>query len=256
MVHKVEFNNARGEVLRGVIHVPTKFDTAVIFLHGFPSRSVGFTGSRVTKEISKTSYLFLSFDFSGTDQSDGKFEDKLISKELQDIKAAVDYLSKNFSFSQLVLVGHSTGAINASLYSYKDSRVSKLVLIGGSGDLKNGIRYEFTPEQVRDFWMKGYMTYKNKEKWYHGFRLKKAYYDEFFSLDVLGSLHKFTGPVLIVHGGKDEIIPAEKDPRDLFDAATRPKKLVIVRNADHRFSQNTHFMKLLNHVNKFIKKKF
>jgi pimeloyl-ACP methyl ester carboxylesterase len=255
MPQAISFKNGRKQVLRGIISAPKKFDTAIVFLHGFPSSITGFTAPRMLKAIQKTKYLFLMFNFSHTKNSDGKFEDKLLSNEVKDIKYAIDYLEKNFAYKQLVVIGHSTGAINAALYAYKDKRVDKIVLVAGSGNLKHAVQYEFTPEQVRDFWMKGYATYNRPGKWYHSKRIKKAYYDEFFKLDVLGSLKKFKKPVLIVHPEKDQHIPLQKDPQELFAAARKPKKLVVIRGADHQFTNKEHFRKLMKIIHQFVKSK-
>ncbi|HIJ10769.1 TPA: alpha/beta hydrolase, partial [Candidatus Woesearchaeota archaeon] len=225
MLTNISFKNSRKQTLRGILHEPKKYDTAILFLHGFPSNIEGFTTTRLSKTIEKTNYLFMAFNFSHTLNSDGKFEEKLLSNELKDIKAAIDFLESNYKYTQLVVVGHSTGAINIALYAHKDKRIDKIVLIASSGELKHAVQYEFTPLQVREFWMKGYATYNRPGKWYHKKRIKKAYYDEFFTLDILGSLHKFKGPVLIIHPEKDQHIPIT-DARDLFTAATKPKKLV------------------------------
>ncbi len=246
MIKKVEFNS-----LQGYIHVPKKYKHAIIVLHGFPSRCEGFTISRLANALGKN-FLTLRFDHSGTGMSTGKFEDKLISTEVKEVRKAVDFLSKNFDYENLILVGHSTGAINAALYAHKDKRVDKISLIGGSGNLKEAVQYEFTPLQVKSFWEKGWMRYKREGKWYHNKKLKKAYYEEFFTLDIEKSLHKYKGDVLIIHPEKDEFIPL-KDAKQLLHAATKPKKLVILRDADHRFTKPAHFRKLITVVNKFCK---
>ena len=98
------------------------------------------------------------------------------------------------------------------------------------------------------------MTYDAPGKWYHKKKMKKAYYDEFFKLDVLGSLKKFKGPVLIIHGERDEAVSSDKDPHELYKAATRPKKLVIIKDANHQFTKPVHWRKLLLLINKFIRK--
>ncbi|HIJ11007.1 TPA: alpha/beta hydrolase, partial [Candidatus Woesearchaeota archaeon] len=82
-------------------------------------------------------------------------------------------------------------------------------------------------------------------------KIKKAYYDEFFTLDILGSLHKFKGPVLIIHPEQDRHIPIT-DARDLFTAATKPKKLVIIKGADHQLRETKHFRKLCKYLETFI----
>lgn len=67
-------------------------------------------------------------------------------------------------------------------------------------------------------------------------RLKKAFYDEFFTLDILSAIRKLKRPLLIIHGEKDEFIPVHKDPQEVYQTANKPKKLIIVKGADHSFS--------------------
>lgn len=241
--------------LRGFISVPQKYNAAIIFLHGFPSHCAGFSVSRYLKIIEKLPYLFLTFDFSHTDTSDGNFEDKLMSKEVEDIKYAIDFLEKDYPFQKLILLGHSTGAIDAALYAHRDKRISALILTGAVSHLKNAVHYDFTDEQVRDFWKKGHIIYDRPGKWVHGKKLKKAFYDEFFTLDIPKAIEKYKKPLLIIHGEKDESVPL-KEAQELFMMANKPKKLVVIKDADHRFSKILHFRKVLNVVGEFVERKF
>ena len=93
MQKAIQFKNSYGLTLRGLLTIPKKYDTAVILLHGFPSSYQGFTLPRIAHKLLKV--LLLRFDFSHSNTSDGKFEDKLISKEVKDIKYAIDFLEKN-----------------------------------------------------------------------------------------------------------------------------------------------------------------
>ncbi len=227
MLQPVKFNNQGGLTLRGFVHKPKQYDTAIIFLHGFPSTCQGFTAVRIAKTISKLPYLFLTFSFSGSPPSGGKFEDKLMSTEMADIRSAIDFLEKEYGFTHLVLIGHSTGSIDASVYAYKDKRISKLILVGAESDTRH---------------------------WVHQKRLKKAFYDEFFKLDIRSAIKKYKRPVLIIHGENDEAVPLA-DARELYRFARRPKKLVVIKGADHRFSKTKHFKELLKAVSAFIERK-
>ncbi|MBS3175654.1 alpha/beta hydrolase [Candidatus Woesearchaeota archaeon] len=249
---KISFKNGKGLTLRGYIFTPKKYDTAVVFLHGFPSDCRGGTGKRIGPSLMKKGYLVLTFDFSGTKTSEGKFEDKLMSKEVKDVHYAIDFLFRNYCFKKLVLIGHSTGAIDASLYAYKDKRIDKLILLGAVSDLKHSARYDFNDEQVRDFWTKGYIIYKRGKKWVKNKKLKKAFYDEFFTLDIPKAMKKYRRPLLIIHGEKDEAIPVN-DPQALYALARRPKKLVIVRDADHSFRNPRHWKKVVDAMMRFMK---
>lgn len=255
MIQKIQFKNGRGLTLRGFVCVPQKYDAAILFLHGFPGSCAGSTATRLLQAAAKTNYLLMVFSFSHTPPSAGKFEDKLMSKEVEDIKYAIDFLQKNYQYRQLVLAGISTGATDASLYAPKDKRIDKLILMGAESDTKHSVRYDFTDEQVHDFWTKRYIIYDRPEHWVHGRRLKKAFYDEFFILDIPKAIKKYQKPLLIIHGEEDEAVPL-KEALELFKMANKPKKLVIIKDADHRFSGKNEFRKVVKVVKGFIEKKY
>lgn len=255
MIEKIEFKNQKKETLRGFIHKPKSYKDAVVLLHGFPGSCNGKTGPRLAKALEKCGFLVMRFDFSGTDISDGKFEDKLISQEVKEVKFAIDFLEKNYKFRKLTLVGHSTGAIIACLYAYKDKRINKVVLSGCVNDLNKSVRYDFTDLQVKDFWTKGFITYKRPDvpkHWVHNKKLKKQYYDEFFKLDNVKSLQKYKRPLLFVHGEKDEAVPLEV-AKDMFEKANSPKRMVVIKNADHSYTKRIWGLKLIKTINNFLK---
>ncbi|MFH0973892.1 MAG: alpha/beta fold hydrolase [Candidatus Micrarchaeota archaeon] len=49
--------------------------------------------------------------------------------------------------------------------------------------------------------------------------------------------------ILFIHGTADEVVPVQES-QALYAAARQPKKLVLVRGADHRFSQANHLRRV------------
>ncbi len=252
MKREVSFKNRKGIILRGFVHEPKRYNTAIIFCHGFPSSSIGDNAKRTAKTFEKLDYLVLRFSFSGSPPSNGKFENKLMSQESREIKYAIDFLTKNYSFKNLILYGHSTGAIDVSLYAYKDKRITKVILGSAVGNLKQAVHYDFTNEQINSFLKKGYIIYNRPGKWVNKKRLNKKFYNEFFKLDVISAIKKLKRPLLIIHGEKDEAVPARKDPKELYKIANKPKKLVIIKGADHSFTKPFHWRKVVKEIQKFI----
>jgi len=251
MIKQVSFKNGEGLILRGFVNEPKKYETAVISLHGFPGSCESKIQKRLLKNLGKLNYLTLIFDFSGSNKSQGKFENKLMSKEVKDIKYAIDFLCKNYKFKKLVLIGHSTGAIDASLYACKDKRINKLILSGAVSNLKHAAKYDFNDEQIKSFWEKGYIVYKWPGKWTHNKRIKKAFYDEFFTLDIPKAMKKYKKPLLIIHGEKDESVPL-KNAKELYKLANKPKKLVVIKGAKHSYDNIKQFKQVVYHIKRFI----
>jgi len=240
MMREISFKNRKGLTLRGFIHEPKahakKYDTAILTLHGFPGSCTGGRITNTAKLLEKKGFLVMRFDFSCSNISDGNFEDKLMSDEVKDIKYAIDFLEKNYQFKRLVLHGHYTGSIDASLYAYKDKRINRLILSGATDRLDHSARFDFTDVQVKDFWTKGYITYRSKGYWSYNKRLKKAFYDEFFTLDIPKAMKRYRRPLLIIHGEKDEGVPVQC-AKELYKLSNRPKQLYIIKGANHRFTK-------------------
>jgi len=253
----ISFQNQKKELLQGIVHIPKNYNpktgTAIIYLHGFPGSMFG-TAKRFLTPLAKLGYLCLRFEFSGTNTSQGKFQHKLMSKEVKEIKYAIDFLQQHYGFKHLILIGHSTGAIDAALYAYKDKRITKLVLSGGVSDLPHAVRYDFTDLQVYQFWTKGYIKYHRPHHWVHNKTLPKAFYDEFFTLNIPQSLKKFHKPLLILHGEKDQGVFV-KEAHELFKLVNKPKQLAIIKDADHSFTKGKHLSQALNTIFKFIQKR-
>ena len=149
--------------------------------------------------------------------------------------AAVRFLRENYSFRKLILYGHSAGAIAAILYAAEDNSITKLVVTGAVGDLKEAINMEFSQDQIKELTATGYLCYSSPGKWIDGKRISKAYYDEFLSIGLLASVKRVNAPLLIVNGENDEVIPFDKGPKLLYEAANEPKRLIIIPRADHMF---------------------
>ena len=253
MRKNIHFRNDKDQRLAGFLYIPNDYNyrkgTALISLHGFPSHSHKRKSYTAGRFFEDQGILFMMFDFNGSGKSEGKFEDKLLSTEMTDTRKAIDFLERNYGFKRLLLMGHSTGATIASLYAHLDSRIDKLIISGAISDLKHGVAYDFSDKQVHDFWTKGHIVYDTPGKFYYKKKLKKAYYDEFFKLDIPKAVKSYKKPLLIIHGEKDEIVPLF-NTHELYKIANRPKKLVIIKGADHEYKgyKEEYFSEIMKFV--------
>lgn len=250
---KIEFKNRKGLILRGFIHEPKRYDTAILTLHGFPGTCTGDRIQKTARLLEKKGFLVMRFDFSGTNISDGKFEEKLMSEEVNEIRYAIDFLFKKYKFKRFILHGHSTGATDASLYAHKDKRINKLVLSGALERLDNASHFDFNDRQVREFWEKGHIRYGKSRYWVSGKKLKRGFYDEFFRLDINKAMKRYRRPLLIIHGSEDKDVPLDR-AKDLYKITNRPKKLVIIKDADHRFTKKAWLERFVDEVAKFARR--
>lgn len=249
MIDAIEFMNARSEMLKGSVHIPkSPSGIACVYLHGFPSSQHSSSGTDVCERLCKKGHLVMRFSFSGCDDSEGDFAFTTMSRQIEDIKYAIDYFKKNYDFNKLVLIGHSTGAINAALYS--DRRIDKIVLMSGIADLEAVVNYDFTPRQIKDFWEQGFIIYDRPyKKWVHKQKLYKKFYDEFFTLDLKKAIKRIKKPLLIIHAEKDEHIPLWQ-PQQIRDLAPQAI-LTIIKGANHVFE--TRRAALAKRIDAFVR---
>ena len=108
----VTFSNHRGEKLVGIIDQVDKPIAQAIFTHCFTCSKDHAASYRICKALAKHRIQVLRFDFTGLGNSQGNFSTTDFSSNINDIKAAVEFLAKQHQSPQL-LIGHSLGGIAA-----------------------------------------------------------------------------------------------------------------------------------------------
>lgn len=209
---EVRLKTADGVRLYGwLFHSPNRPASAsVIYFHG-NGGNLSYC-DWVGAELSARGLDVLIFDYRGYGRSEGE---PVGERELYaDADAAYDFLTKERGVApgSVVLYGQSLGTAAAiDLASRREC--GALVVESGlssAADMAGAIM-PWLPRFVRG------LT-KNK-------------------LDSASKIARVSCPVLVVHGGRDDLIPAEQGRR-LFDAAREPKHLKIIEGAGHNDLSN------------------
>ncbi|MBO7487193.1 MAG: alpha/beta hydrolase, partial [Bacteroidales bacterium] len=146
------------------------------------------------------------FDFDGHGKSEGRMQDMTIEKELADAKAVWDYVKALPFVSSVGLLGHSQGGVVASMTAGRlasaGTAPEAVVLIAPGSVIKDACQggkffnATFDPKDPPEFircW--GFM------------KLGREYLLTTQELDIYGTAADFKGPVLLLHGTKDGIVP-------------------------------------------------
>jgi len=232
----IEFPNRAGRRLRGMIHRPVEARSrrgtpAVIFLHGF-------TGDRMeshwifvkcARALAKAGIASLRFDFYGSGESEGEFREVTLQGEIEDARAAVDFLRRyrGIDRNRLGLLGLSLGGAVAASVA-RDSQIGALVLwaaVARPAELRALAGQTSRPivesEGARD---------------YSGHAVSARWIENISKVDPLHSLAGFEKPTLIIHPEKDEILSPDH-AEDYYNAVGSViKQKIIVSGADHTFS--------------------
>ena len=175
---------------------------AVILSHGFLANSD--MCRTYAKVLADAGYAAFTFDFCGgglRSRSDGRSEDMTILTEVRDLHAVYQYVrSLPYVISERIsLLGCSQGGV-VSAISAKDLDIEKLILLYPAVCIPDDARagkmmfYKFDPGNIPDILGRFPM------------KLGGDYARTAAGMDIYEEISGFAGPVLYIHGTKDEIV--------------------------------------------------
>lgn len=206
MISKIKIKGKQGKIV-GILQLPRLGDCEkcpmVLILHGIYDDKETPLIHSMASELYSRGIGSLRIDFNGHGESNGKFIDMTISKEIDDVKRAVDYLLSLTTTESVSVVGHSQGGVVAGMLAGRlgEDKIDSLVLLAAAACLKddcqNGCLFgsTFDPNNITD-------TLDN----YWG-ALGHDYLFENQNLNIYGETVKYDGPICIIHGTADELVP-------------------------------------------------
>jgi putative redox protein len=225
---RVTFFNRRGQRLCGIVHRPDAPPKAgAILCHGMGSSKESEKFILLGREMSARGVLALRFDFACSGESEGKFEEVTYSGEAADIAAAYDTVAKS-GVGKIGLVGSSMGGTAALLFAAGGRPLATVATIAAPVHPER-FASRFLTEQERREWREcGFIVY-------NGQRLNSTLLEDVERIDVAAAARNISAPALVLHGDRDATVPVEEG-RELYDALAGPKRLVILKGADHRLT--------------------
>jgi fermentation-respiration switch protein FrsA (DUF1100 family) len=193
----------------------------VIGCHGHGGRKDDMLG--IGTNLWKAGYSVLVFDFRGRGESD-PWPQTLVSREVDDLRAAVAFARGREPGRRVGVVGFSMGAAVSLLAAAEDPGIAAVVadsaFTSGRDVVAHGVRsvLRIPPEIL-------VLAADEVVRRRHGYRFSHAR-----PIDVIGQIAP--RPVLIVHGEGDTTVPVEHAHR-LFAAAGEPRELWVVPGVEH-----------------------
>ena len=105
---KLEFENANGELLAGLLELPEQVEditTFALFAHCFTCGKDIAAASRISRALAAKGIAVLRFDFTGLGNSDGDFANTNFSSNIEDLVQAAKALETQYRAPQ-ILIGH------------------------------------------------------------------------------------------------------------------------------------------------------
>jgi len=249
MQDKIFFSDSKGNKICGILSNPTEDSNVpvIILCHGFMVAKESNTNVRLEQLLNKEKIATFRFDFFGHGESGGDFEDITVFKAVDNILDVIKYL-KEKGFSKIGLVGSSFGGISGTMAASKINDLFVLVLKSPVSDYLEVEARKRTKQEIEKWKSDGFIAitnYKGEAK-----RLNYSFFEGFKDNNAYEVAKKIKIPTLIVHGDQDEIIPIEQSEK--ISEIIENCKLEIIKGANHEYSKQEDFEKMLNLISKFI----
>lgn len=217
-------------MIRGTCYKPAatgRYPT-VLMLHGFTGNRVesGFMFVQLARQFAKVGMAAVTFDFRHSGESDGSFDQMLVSGELDDALRMTRWLQGQpfVDRSRLGLMGHSLGGLLTAA-CMKHTDVYRCIAMTAPTTAHNLAR----------------LTNRNdRERVAVGpHRLHPKFFDDLLSMNPVSDCVDNPRPTLLVQGTEDQAVPPSVSQAyiDAMERAQVPFVHHLMPDADHGFSR-------------------
>ncbi|MCC6863660.1 MAG: alpha/beta hydrolase [Rhodobacteraceae bacterium] len=205
----------------------------LVFLGGFKSDMGGTKALHLEAWAQAQNRAFLRFDYSGHGESSGDFLDGCIGDWFADALAAITMLT----IGPQVLVGSSMGGwISLLVARTIPERVAGFIGIAPAPDFTEDSMWDrFTEAQQHELSTKGFVA-KPSDYSPEPYILTRKLIEDGRNHLVLRSPLTLPFPVRILQGTADTDVPSSVALRLLEHVKSPDAQLLLVKDADHRFS--------------------
>lgn len=219
--------NRSGESIDFTSHPSGRADALVILGHGLTGNKDRPLLVALAEGLSKRGWPCLRISYTGNGESEGRFEDSCITKQVGDLQSLLEWVPDTAS---VAYVGHSMGAAVGVLTAARDLRIRALVSLAGMTHTAAFLEREFSTV------VPGQGNMWDEEDC----PLSEKFASDLSEIsNTLPAAEAVTQPWLLIHGDADDLVPVQ-DSRDACDAAICEKKLVELAGAGHSFDETSY----------------
>lgn len=217
----------------------------VIVIHGFTGHMEERHIKAVSGLMNDMGFASLRAEMYGHGESGGSFREHTLFKWLGNAVAVTDYAKSLDFVSDLYICGHSQGGLTAiMLAGMKPDDFRAALPMSPAVTIIDGARNGFSHGLGFD------PAHVPEEITVSGRRLSGNYIRAAQLLDMHGAIERYKGPVLIVHGDKDEAIPVEAAVSASKEFSNA--EIAVIPGDDHCY--NHHLDQVLDAVRGFMER--
>jgi pimeloyl-ACP methyl ester carboxylesterase len=205
---------------------------SVLWLGGFLSDMTGSKITRLTEEARVRGWDFLCFDYFAHGETGGDFNEARVGRWLGNALAVLDHLTEG----PVAAVGSSMGGHMLSLLiRARPERIKAAGFLAPAADFATALMLpSLSPEERRQLEVSGVHMIRGYDR---PVPLSQAFFNEAADHEVLNAAIPFDGPVRILHGMQDDVVPWQHGLRLLETITTPDAHIHLIKDGDHRLSR-------------------
>ncbi|MGE5625510.1 MAG: alpha/beta fold hydrolase [Bacillota bacterium] len=230
----VRFKNPSGQTLAGRLDSPANGKPRAYALYAscFTCGKDVRAAVNIGRALAREGIACLRFDFAGLGESEGTFADTTFTSNVADLKAAADFLAREYQAPK-ILVGHSLGGA-AVLAAAKDIASSVAVAtIGAPASPEHVARLLGPARETIEARGEADVTLVGRK-----FHFKKAFLDDLPQHPWREYVRALRKALLVFHSPADTTVDIS-NAAEIFTAALHPKSFVSLNEADHLLTRET-----------------
>ncbi|MDZ7691932.1 MAG: alpha/beta hydrolase [Balneolaceae bacterium] len=228
---KIEFDGSQNEKLSARMDEPDEGITkgAVLFAHCFTcSKNLKAVG-HISRTLTEHGMGVFRFDFTGLGESEGDFADTNFSSNIEDLKAAADYMAKQWATPRM-LMGHSLGGAAVVQAAHQISSVEAVVTIGAPCNPEHVTHLLVDKKDEIEKKGEARVNLAGRE-----FTIKKQFLDDLSQQKMDSVIKNLDRPLLIFHSPVDQTVDID-NAAHIYKLARHPKSFISLDDADHLLS--------------------
>lgn len=208
----------------------------VILCHGFSGNCQSQLFIDIADDLYHNGIATLRFDFNGHGKSEGLFQNMTVLNEIEDLKDVIKWAEQQPWVENISLLGHSQGGVVASMTAGElgDEVIKNLVLMAPAAVLRDDALRGNTMGAQYDPWN---MTSDYVQLPFGDLKLGRKYIETAVNLPIYETAFNYDGPVLVIHGTHDRVVPYTYGER--YNQGYSHSSIKLLPGEDHSFSVNT-----------------
>jgi uncharacterized protein len=205
--------------ISGIMTFPNgdKKNPCVILSHGLISSKESSKYVAMSKNLNDAGISSCRFDYHGCGESGGNIEETTLTKRVGNLDAITEYVVNHnlVDADKIGILGSSFGGSTCIIKAAKDKRIKCVVL-----------------------WATPYRLEKKEDGRIAEIEFNESIYTDFLTYNLLSEAAKVSC-ALVIHGEIDETVPCSEG-KSIYKCLKKPKKIEIIKGADHIFSNLSH----------------